>query len=146
MNIAKINKKERLASKRSIILPKSKCLCSPSPGLQRPLFIQVSGPIQNTVLNQLWPSVPVLLAELCLRFQRHWRGSLGLQVAAISGPLPYQIMSLPQRPVISKIEAWVFQRLECHTTVMMNWLHENIQVNKCLYDCFTYLKMRNQII
>jgi hypothetical protein len=32
-------------------------------------------------------SVPVLLADLCLRLQRHWKGSLGLQAAAIPGPL-----------------------------------------------------------
>ena len=57
---AKINKKERLASQRSIILLESKCLCSPLPELWRPVFIQVSGLIQNTDLNQLWPSVPVL--------------------------------------------------------------------------------------
>ena len=129
MNIAKINKKERLASKRSIILPKSKCSCSPSQEFKRPLFIQVSGLIQSTVLNWLWPRVPVLLADLCLRLQRHWRGSFGLQVAAIPGPLPYQIASLPQMPDISKIEAWVFQRLGCHSTVMMSWLCETIQVN-----------------
>ena len=56
MNIAKINKKERLASKRSIILPKSKCSCSPSQEFKRPLFIQVSGLIQSTVLNLMWPT------------------------------------------------------------------------------------------
>ena len=74
MNIAKINKKERCASQRSIILLKSKCLCSLLPELWKPLLIQVSGLIQSTVLNWLWPSVPVLLADLCLRLQRHWRG------------------------------------------------------------------------
>ena len=112
---AKIKKKERLASQRSIILLESKCLCSPLPELWRPVFIQVSGLIQSTVLNLIWPSVPVLVANLCLRLQRHWRGSLGLQVAAIPGPLPYQIMSLPQMPVISKLEFWVFQRFGCYS-------------------------------
>ena len=66
---AKINKKERLASQRSIILLKSKCLFLPLPELRRILFIQVSGLIENTDLNQLWPSVPVLLADLCLNFR-----------------------------------------------------------------------------
>ena len=85
---SKDKKKERLASQRSIILLESKCLCSPLPELWRPVFIQVSGLIQNTDLNQLWPSVPVLLADLCLKLQRHWRGSLGLQAPDIPGPLP----------------------------------------------------------
>ena len=129
MHVANINKKERCLSHRSIILLKSKCLCSLLPELWKPLLIQVSGLIQSTVLNWLWPRVPVLLADLCLRLQRHWRGSFGLQVAAIPGPLPYQIASLPQMPDISKIEACVFQRLGCHSTVMMSWLHEIIQVN-----------------
>ena len=66
---SKDKKKERLASQRSIILLESKCLCSPLPELWRPVFIQVSGLIQNTDLNQLWPSVPVLLADLCLNFR-----------------------------------------------------------------------------
>ena len=58
---AKIKKKkERLASQRSIILLKSKCLFLPLPELRSPLLIQVLGLIENTDLNQLWPSVPVL--------------------------------------------------------------------------------------
>jgi len=85
------------------------------PEFWRPPFNQVSGLIQSTVLSLIWPSVPLLVADLCLRLQRHWRGSLGLQVAAIPGPLPYQIMSLPQMPVISKLEFWVFQRFGCYS-------------------------------
>ena len=81
------NSRNTNKSQRSNILLKSKCLCSPLPELRRPLFIQVSGLTQNTDLNQLWPSFPVLLADLCLRLQRPWKGRLGLQVAAIPGPL-----------------------------------------------------------
>ena len=109
------NSRNTNKSQRSNILLMSKCLFSPLPELGRILFIQVSGLIQNTDLNQLWPSFPVLLADLCLRLQRPWKGRLGLQVAAIPGPLPYQIMSLPQMPVISKLEFWVFQRFGCYS-------------------------------
>ena len=37
------------------------------PEFWRPPFNQVSGLIQSTVLSLIWPSVPVLVADLCLR-------------------------------------------------------------------------------
>ena len=73
------NSRNTNKSQRSNILLKSKCLFSPLPELRRTLFIQVSGLTQNTDLNQLWASVPVLLADLCLRLQRHWRCSLAFR-------------------------------------------------------------------
>ena len=68
--IAKMNKMEDLHPKIHYS-PHIKLTVPPLIEIWRLLFILVSGPIHNTVPNMLWLCVPVLLADFCLRVQRH---------------------------------------------------------------------------